>query len=271
LAGGFKWAEGPLWLAEEEALLFSDISGDTIYKWGRINDISVYRQPSNYANGNSIDLSGRLITCEHASRRVSRTEVDGSIVTLAFHYENRRLNSPNDVIVRSDGSIYFTDPPYGYTEHMGTNGQRELDIQGVFRISPVDFAITLEVSDFQTPNGLAFSPDERSLYVTDTDLMHIRVFEVQPDGSLANSRIFAELDSKMGPGWPDGLKTDNRGNIYVTGPSGIWIFDSMGSLLGILNMPETATNLNWGGEMDNIYTSQLPLKLSREASFIVWN
>jgi gluconolactonase len=246
LAGGFKWAEGPLWLPREETLLFSDIPANTIYQWDQGRGVTVYRKPSSGANGNTLDLKGRLITCEHESRRVSRTEADGQVVTLASHYDNKRFNSPNDVVVRSDGSVYFTDPLYGLV-HSGTLGQRELDCQGVYRISPKNKAVTLEVDYFKTPNGLAFSPDEQYLYVNDSDLMLIRVFNVGADGSLTNGRTYAELDPKWGPGGPDGMKTDREGNIYTTGPSGIWIFDSTANLVGILTMPESTTNMNWGG------------------------
>ena len=247
LAGGFKWAEGPLWLLNKQCLIFSDISGNTIYQWEDHRGLTLFRRPSSYANGNSLDLQNRLVTCEHAARRVSRTDSDGRVITLASHYEDKRLNSPNDVVVRSDGTIYFTDPPYGFSDKMGGRGRRELDFQGVYRLSSPEHSLILEVSDFQSPNGLAFSPDECCLYVADSDRMHIRVFDVQRDGSLTNSRIFVELDPKIGPGWPDGIKTDTACNVYVTGPSGIWIFDSKGELLGILEMPETATNMNWGG------------------------
>lgn len=240
------WAEGPLWLPRQEALLFSDIPANTIYMWEQHSGVTVYRKPSSGANGNTLDSKGRLITCEHTSRRVSRTESESRIITLASHYEGKRLNSPNDVVVRTDGSIYFTDPLYGI-EHSGGLRQRELDFQGVFRISPIDHELSLEVDYFKTPNGLAFSPDERYLFVNDSEPLLIKVFEVQSDGSLTNGRDFAKLDPKFGPGGPDGIKTDSEGNIYSTGPSGIWIFDMMGNLLGILSMPETTTNLNWGG------------------------
>jgi sugar lactone lactonase YvrE len=247
LCTGFKFAEGPIWLPAEDSLVFSDISGNTMYRWNSQSGVSVYRRPSGYANGNTIDLFGRLVTCEHGNRRVSRTELDGSVVTLSSHYQGKRLNSPNDVVVRADGSIYFTDPPYGLTAEFGVPGKNELDFQGVYRVSPAGHTLTLEGEDFQTPNGLAFSPDERLLYIDDTERMHVRVFEVKPDGSLGKSRLFAEFDPNLGPGWPDGLKTDIEGNVYVTGPAGIWIFNPEGEVLGVLEMPVTVTNMNWGG------------------------
>lgn len=247
LCTGFKWAEGPIWVPAENSLLFSDVSGNTMYRWNSRSGVSVYRSPSGYANGNTLDQFGRLVTCEHANRRVSRTEPDGSIITLSSHYQGKRLNSPNDVVVSTDGYIYFTDPPDGLTAEWGVLGKKELDFQGVYRISPEGEALTLEVQDFQTPNGLAFSPDGQLLYVDDTDRMHVRVFQVRHDGSLGKGELFAEFDTGLGPGWPDGLKTDIKGNVYVTGPAGIWVFDSEGEVLGVLEMPVTATNMNWGG------------------------
>lgn len=247
ISSGFKWAEGPIWIPDEQALNFSDVVGDTIYRWNEKAGLVKFRQPSGMANGSTIDVQGRILTCEHANRRVARTEKDGTIVTLASHFEGKKLNSPNDVVVRSDGTIFFTDPPDGLTETWGIPGVKELDFQGVYRISPTG-DLHLEIKDFQTPNGLAFAPGEKQLYIDDTDHMHVRVFDVNTDGSLSNGKVFAELDAALGSGWCDGLKTDMEGNVYVTGPGGIWIFSSSGKRLGVLETPETATNMNWGGE-----------------------
>ena len=248
LSTGHKWPEGPLWLPSEEKLIFSDVSGNAMYSWQQGLGVTVFRKPSGYANGNTLDRMGRVVTCEHQNRRVSRTELDNRITALATSYQGKRLNSPNDVIVKSDGIIYFTDPPDGLTEAWGVPGNRELNIQGVYRIS-AEGTLFLEVEDFQTPNGLALSPDEKYIYVDDTDKMHVRRFAVNRDGSLERSTgiVFAELDPRLGPGWPDGMKVDMSGNLYVTGPTGIWIFDQSGMQLGIINIPITPTNLNWGG------------------------
>lgn len=249
LATGFRWPEGPIWIRNEKRLVFSDVSGNTMYTWNESDGLKVFRKPSGYANGNTLDPQGRLISCEHANRRVSRTETNNSIVSLATHYNGKKLNSPNDVVVRSDGTIYFTDPPDGLTENWGVPGEKELDFQGVYRISPTG-ELTLEVKDFQTPNGLAFSPDEKLLFIDDTDRMQIRVFDVASNGSLkpSSGSVFAELDPSLGPGWPDGLKVDTDGDVFVTGPTGIWVFDRNGDHLGIIHTPITPTNMNWGGE-----------------------
>jgi sugar lactone lactonase YvrE len=238
IATGFQFTEGPIWHAHGY-LLFSDIPADRIYRWSPQEGIQTHRQPSGNANGLTIDREGRLIACEHGNRRVSRTEADGSITPLATHHQGRRLNSPNDVVVRSDGSIYFTDPPYG-VEYAA----RELDVQGVYRISP-DGTLTLLVDDFDRPNGLAFSPDERILYVDDSVRRHIRAFDVQPDGTLSNGRWFADMPSPE-TGSPDGMKLDTEGHLYVTGPSGTWLFDPQGNHLGTLVTAEKPANLAFG-------------------------
>jgi gluconolactonase len=247
LSTGFRWAEGPVWIASEAAIIFSDVSGNAMYRWNDDDGLNIFRQPSGYSNGNTLDPQGRIVTCEHQHRRVSRTDRNGQVVNLASSFEGKRLNSPNDVVVKSDGNIYFTDPPDGLTPQWGVPGIKELPYQGVFRLSPNGQDLTLEARDFQTPNGIALSPNEKILYVDDTDRMEVRRFEIRDDGSLGDGSIFAKLDPSIGPGWPDGLKTDYIGNVYVTGPGGIWVFNSDGSLLGILRLPETTTNLNWGG------------------------
>jgi gluconolactonase len=210
IAGDFQFTEGPLW-HPKGFLLFSDIPGNTIYQWTPNKKPEIFRRPSGNANGNTLDREGRLLTAEHSNRRVSRTEKDGSIVTLASQYEGKRLNSPNDLVVKSDGSIYFTDPPYGIKSE-----QEELGFYGVYRLAP-DGKLTLLVKDFVRPNGIAFSPDEKTLYVNDTEKGHIRVFDVKPDGTLENGRIFAELKDPSQKGVPDGMKVDEAGNVYSTG------------------------------------------------------
>lgn len=245
LGTGCQFTEGPVWNSEGKFLLFSDIPANRMKKWSPETGIIDFREPSGKSNGLTYDRQGRLVACEHANRRVSRTEVDGEIVTIASHYEGKRLNSPNDVVVKSDGSIYFTDPPYGLTAEYGTLGERELDLQGVYRLSPDGNSLTLLVDDFDCPNGLCFAPDESVLYINDSsERMHVRAFDVQPDGTVANGRVFAEIVGEDGV--PDGMKVDQKGNVYVTGPGGVWIFDVSGKHLGVIKTPEGATNLAWG-------------------------
>jgi len=239
IAGGFKFTEGPVW-HPDGFLLFSDIPADTIYKWQPEQEVEIFRQPSGKANGNTLDLSGRLITAEHDNRRVSRTESDGTVVTLASQYQGKRLNSPNDLAVKSDGSIYFTDPPYGIKSE-----QEELGFYGVYRLAP-DGTITLLVDDFVRPNGIVFSPDETKLYVNDSEKGHIRVFDVKPDGMLEEGRLFATLEPPSQEGAADGMKVDIKGNVYSTGPGGVWVFEPSGQLLGIIETPEPPANIAWG-------------------------
>ena len=246
LGTGCEFTEGPVWHSEGKFLLFSDIPANQMKKWTAEEGITNFRVPSGKSNGLTYDKQGRLVTCEHANRRVSRTAADGTVETIASHYEGKRLNSPNDVIVKSDGSIYFSDPPYGLTADYGVEGEQDLDFQGIYRLSPDGQTLTLLVDDFDRPNGLCFSPDESILYIDDTERLHIRAFDVQPDGTIANGRIFAEEEGDDGV--PDGMKIDAHGNIYLTGPGGIWIFDPSGDHLGVLQTPERAANLGWGGD-----------------------
>ena len=246
LGTGCEFTEGPVWHSEGKFLLFSDIPANQMKRWTAEEGITNFRVPSGKSNGLTYDKQGRLVTCEHANRRVSRTEPDGTVVTIASHYEGKRLNSPNDVVVKSDGSIYFSDPPYGLTADYGVEGEQDLDFQGVYRLSPDGQTLTLLIDDFDRPNGLCFSPDESILYIDDTERLHIRAFDVQPDGTIANGRIFAEEEGDDGV--PDGMKIDAHGNIYLTGPGGIWIFDASGEHLGVLQTPERAANLGWGGD-----------------------
>jgi gluconolactonase len=185
------------------------------------------------------------VTCEHATSRVSRTEHDGSITVLASHHGDKELNSPNDIIVKQDGAIYFSDPSYGRLEYFGVLREPELDFQGVYRIAPEDNALTLLVDDFAQPNGLCFSLDETRLFVNDTDRGHIREFDVAPDGSIANSRIWAETVGE-GPGAPDGLKIDSAENLYCSGPGGVHVFAPDGTCLGVILTPEVTANFTWG-------------------------
>ena len=245
IATGCEFTEGPLWHATEQFLLFSDIPANKMRKWDAKAGMTVFREPSGKSNGLTYDKGGHLIACEHANRRVSRTTADGQVLTIASHYQGKRLNSPNDVVVKSDGSIYFTDPPYGLSAAYGVESEKELDFQGVYRLSPNGDTLTLLVDDFDRPNGICFSPDESILYINDTERMHVRAFDVQPDGTIANDRVFGEEEGDTGK--PDGMKADGHGNVYLTGPDGIWVFAPDGTHLGIILVPERSANLAWGG------------------------
>ncbi|MBA3943357.1 MAG: SMP-30/gluconolactonase/LRE family protein [Herpetosiphonaceae bacterium] len=249
LATGARWAEGPIWVEAGDYLLFSDIPNNTIQRWDESNGISVFRNPSGFANGNTLDREGRLLSCEHQSRRVSRTEADGTIVAVASHYQGKRLNSPNDVVVKSDGSIYFTDPCYGQKPDEGDCGPSEVEWQGVYRVQPDGSELQLLIADLRAPNGLVFSPDESKLYVDDSEDKFVRVYDVQADGTVAHGRDVAREMGKHadGPGGPDGMKVDADGRLWATGAGGIWVFDPTGRKLGVLRMPEAVANLNWGG------------------------
>lgn len=247
VATGLGFAEGPVW-HPGGYLLFSDIPNSTIYKWSPGGKLEKFRAPSAKSNGLTVDRQGRLLACEHGNRRVSRTEVDGTVVTLADRYDGKRLNSPNDIVVKSDGSIYFTDPPYGlpgYTPHPNQTepGSMELSFSGVYRLTPDGGTLTLLTKDLNRPNGLAFSPDEKILYVADTERHQINAFDVRPDGTLENKRIFGQIS-----GYPDGIKTDANGNLYVaTNVSSIMVFDNKGESIGEIPMDRSPANCAFGG------------------------
>jgi len=255
IAGGFGFTEGPVWCGDY--LLFSDIPQNRIIRWRRLSEgpeVTTFRTPSGNSNGLTLDRSSRLIACEHSTRRVTRTENDGSITVLAERYQGKRLNSPNDVVVRSDGSIYFTDPPYGLTN---MNEWKELPFNGVYRLAP-DGELVLLVDDFDRPNGLAFSPDESILYVNDTARRHIRAFDVKPDGGISKGRTLIEMEG-VEPGAPDGMKIDSQGNIYCTGPGGFWIIAPGGKSLGRIMPPELPANLAWGdADWKSLYLTARP-------------
>ncbi len=244
IATGFEFTEGPVWCGDY--LLFSDIRRNRIIRLSMCShgpEVTTFRSPSGNSNGLTLDKSGRLIACEHSTRRVTRTEVDGTVSVLAERYEGRRLNSPNDVVVRSDGNIYFTDPPYGLKD---LSVWKELSFNGVYRLAP-DGELVLLVDDFDRPNGLAFSPDESVLYIDDTSRSHIRAFDVSMDGNLSNGHVFIDMQSPE-EGGPDGMKVDQKGNIYSTGPGGLWVIDPSGKRLGRITLPELPANLAWGDE-----------------------
>ncbi len=245
IATGFLFTEGPLWHAREHYLLFSDMPGDHLRKWSATGGVTTFRRPCNQSNGLAWDRQGRLLACEHASSQLTRTEPDGSIVVLASHLRDKALNSPNDLAVKSDGSIYFSDPTYGRNEYYGRPRPTELDFRGVYRIEPETTRLTLLADDFSQPNGLCFSAGEQQLFVNDTERQHIRVFGVKPDGTLAGSRVWAETRGD-GDGAPDGMKFDAQGNLYCCGPGGIHVFAPDADCLGVIRVPEHTANFCWG-------------------------
>ena len=241
VARGFRFTEGPVWFPLQDCLLFSDIPASCIHRLTVDGGVYVFREPSGHANGLTRDAAGRLIACEQGNRRVTRTEADGTLKVLADSYGGQRLNSPNDVVVGVNGAIYFTDPPYGIRPE-----QQELALQGVYRIDPERGDVSLVADDFDRPNGLAFSPDGRQLYVDDSSARrHIRVFDVSEDGSLKNGRLFHDMRVPQ-RGAPDGMKVDAQGNVYCTGAGGVWVFDPGGQHLGTILMPEKPSNCAWG-------------------------
>ncbi len=244
LATGFEFTEGPIWQPREQHLIFSDMPGDHMRRW-RAGALTTFRKPSNMANGNAYDRAGRIVTCEHATSRLIRTGPDGKVEVLATHWQGRQLNSPNDVIVKRDGWIYFSDPTFGRLDYYGVPRAPELAFRGVYRVEPEARTIALLADDFGQPNGLCFDLEEDRLFVNDTERGHIRVFEVLPDGRLGSSRVWAE-PAGDGPGAPDGMKIDAAGNLFCTGPGGIHVFAPDAACLGVIRMPEVAANFTWG-------------------------
>ncbi len=250
-----RWAEGPVWFADLNCLIWSDIPNQRMLRWAPEGGVSVFRSPSNFVNGNTRDRQGRLVSCEHGGRRVSRTEIDGSITVLADRYQGKRLNSPNDVVVRSDGSVWFTDPTYGIkSDYEGYRSEPEQATRNVYRLDPETGALDAVVTDFGQPNGLAFSPDETKLYVADSASSHdvraprhIRVFDVVDNKHLTNGRVFCSLDN----GLPDGFRVDINGNVWTSAGDGVHCFSPDGALLGKILVPQTVANLTFGGPRKN--------------------
>lgn len=246
LGSGYNGAEGPVWWKESGHLLFSDIANDRRMKWAPGEGVSVFLEPANKANGLTRDPHGRLIACEQATRRVTRLEPDGNITVVVDGYQGKRLNCPNDVVVRSDGTIYFSDPGIGWIP------SPELDFAGVYRVSPDLSTATVVVRDLVVPNGLAFSPDESILYIVDSRPGHIRAFAVQADGTLANDRLFFSGFSRDRRSVPDGIKVDVEGNLYCAcaGLGGVWVIDAAGRHLGTFwtGEDQRTSNCAWGGE-----------------------
>lgn len=249
LADGFDWAEGPVWFGDHDCLLFSDIPNNRMLRWSPASGLTTFREPSNFSNGNTRDREGRLVTCEHGTRRVTRTEHDGSITVIADRYEGKSLNSPNDVIVASDGAIWFTDPHYGIvSDYEGTRSEQELPCN-VYRVDPLSGAVRAVLTDFQCPNGLALSPDEKRLYVADTgrihsdDPRHIRAFDVGTDWKLTGGDVFHTIV----PGCADGMRIDENGNLWSSAGDGVHCIAPDGRRLGKILVPETVSNVCFGG------------------------
>jgi gluconolactonase len=251
LGTGFTFTEGPVWNAEEEFLLFSDMPGDVRRRWSAQDGVTEIMRPSNKANGVVYDADGNLLVCEHVTSSLVKERPDGTREPIATHFRGKELNSPNDVITRSDGTIYFSDPWYGRMPVFGIERERELGFQGVYMIRPgaTDLELIVGEDEFEMPNGLCFSPDESLLYINDTPNALIRVYDVNHDGTIANGRLFFDNigSGVIEEGIPDGMKCDERGNIWVTGPGGVWVVSSEGEHLGIVEVPENVGNLAWGG------------------------
>ena len=252
VATGFTFTEGPIWNKHEECLFFSDMPGDVRRRWSEVDGVQEIRNPSNKCNGMVYDAEGNLLVCEHVTSSLVRERPDGTRETLASHYRSKELNSPNDVLTRSDGAIYFTDPTYGRWPGFGVERESELGFQGVYRLQPGGGEPELVVGEdeFEEPNGLCFSPDESLLYINDSPRALIRVYDVDAGGGLSGGRLFFENigTGKVGEeGIPDGMKCDERGNIWVTGPDGVWVISPEGEQLGLIEVPETVGNLAWGG------------------------
>jgi gluconolactonase len=268
LARGFVFTEGPLW-CRDGSLLFQDIKADRTFRLAKDGAVQLLREHTRTANGQTFGPGGTVVFCEQTGRRISRMDPDGKNVTaLAETWSGGRLNSPNDIVCRSDGLAYFTDPPYGVEP-----GERSLHFQGVYALDLEpgrNKSLRLLADDFEKPNGLAFSPDERTLYVCDTARYHVRAFDVEPSGGLkvGSSRVFCRLDPGK-PGGPDGLKVDRAGRVYVAVALGVWVFEPDGRLLGILSVPARPANLAWCGPkadhlaitaVDAVYDVQLQVE-----------
>jgi gluconolactonase len=255
LATGFRWIEGPVWMGDANCLLFQDIPNDRTMRWIEGQGVSVYRAPSNYANGQTRDRQGRLIACSHRERCLYRTEYDGRVTKLIDRHAGRRLNSPNDVVVKSDGSIWFTDPLYGISNDYEGGRQTSEQPPAVYRFEPETGDIRIVANDFDGPNGLAFSPDQTRLYVAETGnqteqtpRQYIRVFDVEPDGAtLSGGDIFYKID----PGYCDGMRVDEHGNIWSSAADGVHCISADGELLGRIFVPHRVSNVTFGGPTKN--------------------
>lgn len=257
LATGFIWAEGPVWFSEFNELRFSDIPNNRMMRWSPVTGLSTFRQPSQRSNGHTRDLDGNMISCEHGGRCVSRTYLDGRYEMIVSHWNGKRLNSPNDVVVKSDGTIWFTDPPYGIiSNHEGIKADSEIGNNQVYRFDPATNDLSVVADDFDRPNGLAFSPDELELYIADSGYArgdgygfeegrphHVRGFTVVNGKTLSNSRVVADIQPKV----PDGLRVDTGGLLWISAGDGIHCYTKDGERLGRILVPETVANLTFGG------------------------
>lgn len=251
---GCRWAEGPVWFGDSGHLLWSDIPNDRIMRYVPGAGVSVFRHAAGYTNGHSRDRQGRLVSCSHGNRHLERTEIDGTVTVLADRYNGCRLNSPNDLVVKSDGTIWFTDPAYGIeSDYEGYRAEQEQSGCYVFRFDPASGDLSVVVDDFVRPNGLAFSADERQLFIGDSGFTHgdhnprhVRVFDVE-GGRLSNSRVFVDVE----PGVPDGFRLDVAGNLWVTAGDGVHVYTASATLLGKIRTPKVAANLTFGGPRRN--------------------
>jgi gluconolactonase len=246
---GCRWVEGPAYFPAGRYLVFSDIPNDRILRWDETTGVvGLFRSPSGFSNGHTVDRQGRLISCEHGNRRVTRTEHDGSITVLADRYQGRRLNSPNDVVERADGSVWFTDPSFGIdSDYEGHRADSEIGGCHVYRIGPSSGAVRKVADDLLRPNGLAFTADERRLYIVDTFRRHVRLFDVDERGGLTGGAVFGSCTT----GSFDGLRVDSDGRVWVAGHEGLHCFHQDGTLLGKLRLPEVVSNLTFGGAQRN--------------------
>jgi gluconolactonase len=252
---GAKWAEGIVYFHEDDSVVWSDVPNNRMLKWSAKDGTRLFRSPSQFANGNYRDREGRLVTCEHLGRRISRTEHDGSVVTLVSHFEGKRLNSPNDVIVQSNGTVWFSDPDYGImSDNEGYQAPSQIGSNNVYRFDPGSGELSVVASGFEKPNGLAFSPNEDKLYISDSSRSHdtngkhhIRVFDVADGRTLTNGRVFAVIE----PGISDGIRSDRHGNIFTSADDGIQVYSPAGKRLGRILVPEAVANLTFGGPNRN--------------------
>jgi gluconolactonase len=267
IAGGFSWVEGPVWNRTGKYLLFTDIPNNAVYRWREDEGVSLYLKPSGYtgaapfagrepgANGLAFDSNGRLVLAEHGDRRIARLEHDGRKTTLADRYQGRRLNSPNDLVHKSNGDLYFTDPPFGLPKNFD-DPHKELEFSGVYRLGR-DGRLTLLIRDIKAPNGIAFSPDEKILYVTDVNPARAAwlAYDVQPDGTLGNSRVLFDATTwtRTKPGAPDGLKLDRDGHVFGAGPGGVHVFAADGTHLGSIETGVATSNVTWGDDGSVLY------------------
>lgn len=267
LASGFDWSEGPVWIKNGGYVVFSDVPSNTVYRWTPGKGVSVHLHPSGYtgaearggepgSNGLTVDSQGRLVLCEHGDRRVGRIEKDGRHVTVVDRYNGKRFNSPNDLVYHSNGDLYFTDPPYGLVRNMD-DPKKELPFQGVYRLKP-NGELTLLTDKVTRPNGIALSPDEKTLYVavSDPDMPVIMAYDVKADGTIENGRVLFDAKPLMKPGvkgLPDGMKVDRKGNLFATGPGGVLVITPKGQHLGTIKTGEATANCGWGDDGSTLY------------------